>query len=231
MSQVQQLYRLQQLDTDLLTGKKRLLEILNAQKEPPTLSAARQRAETAAAAAHKWRIQQKDQELELGSLQSKIQQGEERLYSGKVKTTKEMADLEKSIRLMKGRRGTLEEALLETMMALEAAEEEKAAADQELAQLTAAWASKTAELKQEQHQVALKINELMALREGQTKRIGAKELADYENIRRQRTTGVALMKLESCQGCQVSLSSIVVRQVNIGALVHCPSCGRILYPA
>ncbi|MCB0037577.1 MAG: hypothetical protein KDE51_26280, partial [Anaerolineales bacterium] len=230
MSQIQQLYRLQLLDTEIHTGKKRLLEILNAQKEPPILQETRQRAETATAEAHKWRIQQKDQDLELGSLNSKIQQSEERLYSGRVKTTKEMSDLEKAIRSMKRRRETLEEILLETMMTLEAAEAEETAATEALETLSQDWSAKTAALKQEQHQVALQINELMGAREKQAKQIGAKELAEYDNIRKRRTTGVALMKLESCPGCQVGLSNAVVRRVNVGELVSCPNCGRFLCP-
>jgi predicted nucleic acid-binding Zn-ribbon protein len=230
MSQIQQLYRLQLIDTDILNGKKRLLEVLNAQKEPPALQEARQRAETAAAEATKWRVQQKDEDLELGSLHNKIQQSEARLYSGNVKTTSEMADLEKAIRSMKRRREVLEENLLATMMELEAAEEEKTAADEALATFSKEWAEKTAALKQEQHQLALQINEWMAARTKQAELVGAKEIAAYEAIRKRRTTGVALMKLESCQGCQVGISNAVVRRVNQGELVPCPSCGRFLCP-
>lgn len=230
MSHIHQLYRLQQVDTELNNAKKRLVEILNAQKEPAEIQQTRARLEAATAEATKWRTQQKDQDLELGTLQNKIKQSEDRLYSGNIRTTQEMADLEKAIRSMKKYRDTLEENLLETMMELETADEEQTSTQKTYDTLTQNWAEKTAALKQEQHQVALRVNELMESRQKQAATIPAKLLTDYDNIRKRRTTGVALMKNDSCQGCQVSLSATIARNVNTGQLTHCPSCGRILVP-
>jgi hypothetical protein len=45
MTQIHQLFQLQKLDTEIDDKKKRLGEVLKAQKEPPALLAARHRAD------------------------------------------------------------------------------------------------------------------------------------------------------------------------------------------
>jgi len=94
MTQVHQLYQLQQIDTEIREKKQRLSEVLKAQREPGELIATRRRAEAAAAELQKWQATHTDLNLELSSLNNKAKNSERRLYSGKVTNPKELADLQ-----------------------------------------------------------------------------------------------------------------------------------------
>lgn len=230
MSQINLLYRLQQTDSSLLAGKRRLHKIVKAQEEPASLQQAKATAEQTATAVQQFRKQQKSQELELGSLTSKIESSEARLYSGNIKTTKELADLQTAIESLKRRHAQLEETLLETMMGLEEAEETDGAARATHAEVGAAWQASSAELKVEQMELVAKVNELTKLRQEQVAHIDRDVLQDYEIIRRKKG-GVAVVEMKQgrCQGCQVGLSASKQQRLRQGHIEHCSSCGRILY--
>ena len=229
MSEIHQLYRLQQFDQEIATGKQRLLAVLKGQEEPDPLRVANEVLAETAAHRQQWRTQQKQEELALGSVISKLQSSEERLYSGKVKTPKELADLQKSVEALKRQRATMEEGLFETMMALEQAEADFAQADRVASQLTAEWQSQTVTLKEEQAQLAERINHLIAQRTAHAQQIAAVALTKYDGVRQRKGTAVAELKLNTCQSCRVNLPLNLVSQVEQATqLVACPSCGRFL---
>lgn len=232
MSVVDQLYQLQQTDTALEAAKQRLGAILRAQEEPEELKTARVRAEKATAVWQRWRTTQKDEELELGSTNSKADRSSDRLYSGKVRNPKELEDLQKEIEALGRRRAALEDELLETMLMLEESEAEREEAAAVLAKMTAAWEEKTAALREEQHTVALQINALIAQRQQRAARVEAAALRQYDSLR-QKKGGLAVANLKngSCQGCRVGLPASKVLAVKEGGLETCSSCGRILYGA
>ncbi|MBK8432604.1 MAG: hypothetical protein IPL28_15495 [Chloroflexi bacterium] len=232
MSEIHQLYRLQQLDQQIASGKQRLLAVLKGQEEPEPLRSAKQGLAETAARHQKWRTQQKQEELALGSVISKLQSSEERLYSGKVKTPKEMADLQLAVESLRRQRGTMEEGLFATMMTVEGLDAELATAEAQVAALTAEWQAQAAVFKQEQNHLAPHINTLMAQRTEQTQHIPAPALASYEGLRQRKGTAVAELKLNSCQGCRVTLPISLVSQIeHANVLTYCPSCGRFLIKA
>lgn len=229
MGQVEQLYRLQQLDNQLTEGKKRLVEVLNAQKEPVALQEARSKVESLTEQMSKGRANQKNQELELGSLSSKLKTAEDRLYSGNVRTPKELSDLQLSVQAMNRQKATLEEALLEVMSQVELLEAELTAARDILSQMEQEREEKLAKLKKEQLEIAMQVNDFSEQRQKQVGLITAANLNNYEAIRKAKGgVAVVLIKMNSCQGCQVTVPAGIVRQVNEGQLTHCGSCGRIL---
>ena len=91
MSQVHQLYRLQLIDSEIVQRKARLIELLHAQKANETVLAAQHEAEEAAQVLQQWQSRQRALELELGSINEKANRSEKRLYSGNVKSPKELA--------------------------------------------------------------------------------------------------------------------------------------------
>lgn len=232
MSQVDQLYRLQQIDDGIRDGKARLSQVIRSQRESEELAAARQRAETVASELHKWRSQQTDLNLELKSLADKAQRSERRLYSGTVKNPKELEDLQNELNSLSRRRATLEDELIEAMIMVEEAEEEDVAAQAALREIEAAWNQDQIDLREEQEELVRHVNELTVQRKKHLELISSESLQRYEEAqRRVGPTAVVLMKNNRCRGCLVTVPANLVKAVDEGQLVQCDSCSRILCAA
>ena len=229
MSQVQQLYQLQQVDTEIRAKKQRLGEVLRAQKETAELLAAQQRMKTAVTDLQSWQTQRQDLDLELQTLKNKAKSAEQRLYSGNVKNPKELADLQSAIEALGRQRATLEDKILEAMIMIEDGEAEKGAADRSLQTVQTDWEQGQASLKQEQNELALRLYELTGKRKERLGTISAVSLAEYDAIR-QKKQGVAVVKIKNsiCTGCRLSVSALKEKKAREGKKVYCASCDRIL---
>ncbi|MDX1416428.1 MAG: C4-type zinc ribbon domain-containing protein [Candidatus Promineifilaceae bacterium] len=231
MSQVRQLYRLQQLDSEINAKKSRLTEVIQLQKETTELRSARAQNEEAAAKLQQWQTRQSDLNLELGSVSNESSRTEKRLYSGNVTNPKELADLQQKIESLGRRHADLEDELLEAMIMIEEAQEEKESTGKHLADVLAHWEKGQANLKKEQNELALRLHELLELRQKQVALIDARNLAEYDRLR-SRKGGVAVAGLvkNSCDGCHLTVSATKISRVERGELVTCGGCGRILSP-
>ncbi len=231
MSQVQLLYRLQKVDSEILVKKKRLSEVLASQKETAELSAARQRAAAANAKLDKWQARQRDLNLELSGLNNKAKVTEQRLYSGKVKNPKELADLQHEFEALGRRRSVLEEEAIEALILIEDAQQEKSGADENLNTVQAGWKKNQAGLLDEQGELATRLRDLLLNRQKQTAQIDPATLAEYERMLKQKGgLAVAALKLNRCQGCHITVSANKAKRADRGEMVYCGGCGRILCP-
>lgn len=230
MSQLQQLYRLQQIDNEIREKKQRLREVMRALKDDEELVAARRRKEQTEEALHKVQGQQKDLELQLGSVNEEAQRSEDRLYSGEVTNPKELSDLQQKIASLGRRKEMLEDQILETMMAVEEAQEVDEAAGERLREVEAAWEEERERLTREQDELAEEAGRLLQQREKQVDLIDDKMMDAYEDTARRRG-GVAVAPLvqQVCQACTVRVSATKARAAQEGELVYCSSCKRILY--
>ncbi|MFN2137899.1 MAG: zinc ribbon domain-containing protein [Candidatus Promineifilaceae bacterium] len=230
MSQVQQLYRLQQYDSEIDAKKRRLSEVIRLQHETEELRSARRRADAAQTEVTTWQTTQKDLNLELGGVNDKAKRSNQRLYSGKVTKPKELEDLQHEVEALGRRRAALEDEVLEAMIMLEDAQEESTAATASLEEIAGAWSAVQAELKAEQDELALALHGLIGQREAYKARLDPKAVANYEAIRG-RANGLAVVKLvnNSCGGCHVTVSVNTALRAERGESVTCNGCGRLLY--
>lgn len=229
MTQIHQLFQLQKLDTEIDDKKKRLGDVLKAQKEPPALVAARQRAETAAATLQKWQGKHQNLTLEVSSVATKAKNSENRLYSGKVTNTKELTDLQNEIDSLGRRKAALEDEVLEALVMVEDAQTEKTAADEALTTATAQWEKQSAHLKAEQNELALALHKLMQSRKTRATAVDAATMQEYEQLRKQKH-GLAVvgLRVNMCLGCRTTVSANKVKEVDEGRKVYCGGCGRLL---
>lgn len=229
MSQVQQLYQLQQIDSEISAKKQRLKDVLQAQRETEALRAARQRATTAVATLRAREAQLEDLNLEVAGVNDKAKRSEQRMYSGKVTNPKELSDLEHEVAALGRRRVVLEDEILEAMIGVEEAQEENESAASDLATIEATWEQSQKRLKAEQNELALALHGLIGRREQLAAAVPDKMRADYEALKA-RKNGVAVVALvdHSCTGCHVRLPENKVAQAERGELVSCSGCGRIL---
>lgn len=229
MSEVQQLYRLQQIDTEIQEIRHRLGDVLKALKDDAHLLAIREQANMAKAELTTWQTRHKDLSLEDDALRSKAKRSEDRLYSGLVKNPKELTDLQNEIASLGKRRANLEDEILEAMIMVEEYEAEHDTVHEKLERTETEWQRSQAELTEDRNSLALRLQALTKQRSAQLPLVSDSAFALYEAIsKRHGGQAVVLLKGNMCQGCQLNVSASRIKEVDEGRLVQCDICDRIL---
>lgn len=231
MSRTSFLYQLQLLDSQIDTSRQRLAEIIKMIGETAALKSARARHQRSEAQLKAARSEMRDIELEVKSLEQKITQHEQRLYSGKVLNPREAASMQEEVASLKRWHTKREEDLLEAMLAVEDGESDLAEAEEQLAAVEADWQGQQAEFIGERASLQEQLARLAEDRSAAYDRVAADDRAIYENLRRKKAgRAVVAVKNEICDGCGVRPSSSQIQHARSGdALVFCDSCGRILH--
>jgi hypothetical protein len=231
MTKAEMLYRLQTIDLEINERNRRLEEVKAGLGGNEELRRLRQALQEGERRLSRQRTKLRDRELEMRSLANKIALVEDRLYSGRIKNPKELANLQDEVQYLKRRKGELEDQVLEAMIEVEESEASLTEQRERLARLEEDWQQTQAQLSAEQKELMTRLNQLQAERSELQKAIGAADLALYEDLRRRKGgRAVALLEGDLCQGCGVTLPTSKVQQARQGeALTLCGSCERILY--
>lgn len=225
----EELYRLQQLDSEWDADQRRLLEIGAALKDDRMLREARQRVKEAQERVQTWQTKQRDLELEIESLSSKMSRSKKRLYGGKVKNPKELADLQAEIASLKRRRQRLEDTLLEAMINREEAETARGEAEAYLEGVESDRAKLREDLEAERETLEQRLERIEQRRKSIVPRIDAKTMEVYEKVReRKGGQAVAQIRGDACSVCGVTVPPSMEWKLRQGELIQCDTCGRIL---
>jgi hypothetical protein len=231
MTQVHQLYQLQETDLEIRDKKQRLGEVLQTLKGPPWLLKSRAALETAVTQVNTLQSRRNTLNLELQSLRTKAKNSETRLYSGKVVNTKEMADLQHEIESLNQRAAGLEDEMLELMLLLEEAEAERNEAATVAAKAEERWQKESVDLEKEKTDLAMRLNRLLQRRQEQASVVDAALLKEYEQLAKKKGgTAVTRIRVDMCLGCRMTVSANNIKQAREGKKAYCGSCGRIIYP-
>lgn len=231
MTQVHQLYQLQETDLEIRDKKQRLGEVLQTLKGPPWLLKARADLDTAVTTLNTLQSQRNTLNLELQSLRSKAKSSETRLYSGKVVNTKEMTDLQHEIESLNQRATGVEDQILELMLLMEEAEAEKNEAATAAAAAETRWQKESVELEAEKTELAIRLNRLLQRRQEQASVVDTASLKEYEQLAKKKGgTAVTRLRVDMCLGCRMTVSANNIKEAREGKKAYCGSCGRILYP-
>jgi len=230
MSRAGLLYRLQIVDLEIDERSRRLREVEASLGESEELRQARRALQEEETKLRQWRRKLRDLELEMEGLNDKIASVEGQLYGGRVRNPKELANLQQEVEYLRRRRGELEEQVLEAMIEVEEGETRAAKRRKELAEVEADWQKAQASLAAERDELKERLSQLRERRAELEERIGADDLALYEDLRRRKGgRAVALLKGGLCQGCGVMLPLSRARQARQeDDLVPCVNCERIL---
>lgn len=229
MGRGEELYRLQQLDSERDAKQRRLAEIEVALGDDRALQEARQSLSKAEQRAQTWQTRQRDLELEIESLSSKMSRSEKRLYGGKVKNPKELSDLQAEIASLKRRRQKLEDTLLEAMINREEAVDTRDEAATHLEKAESSWSKRQADLRAEREVLQQRLQEIEERRASVVPRIDAKALKTYEWVReRKGGQAVAQIRHDACSACGVTVPPSMEWSLRQGELIQCDTCGRIL---
>ena len=231
MSQAQQLYQLQILDSKIDKTQRELAEIIAKLGEDELLRQAKQTVEQAEQNLRRIQATAKDLELEAKGLNDKISHQEKLLYSGKALSAKEAANLQDEITSLKKWLGTREELLLEAMVETEDKEEQLNQVQQELVKIEAVWQAEQGDLSRRRAELEKAIATLQEQRPTAAGVIDTRTLTNYDTLRPKKA-GVAVtgVKDNVCQSCGIMVSNSKIQRAKAGTeLMYCGTCGRILY--
>ena len=174
---------------------------------------------------------QKDAEWTLEDLNNRVQQQEQRLYSGSVTNPKELQSLQQEVQRLRAQQNRQEEHLLEVIDTTESLQEITQQKLASLQQAQDAWQEEFTELTDRGKQVEEQQRELREKREQIVASLNVDLVKRYETMRRTKQ-GRAVSKVDqsSCQWCRVILTPSELQHVRISSeLQTCTNCGRILY--
>ena len=230
MSQARALYHLQTLELRRRAVERRLQEIAAALADDEKVAAAQQEVAAAAGQLNPTLARQRELEHALAANEAKAKATDERLYSGAVSNPKELADMQQELTALQRRRDELEDELLQTMEAADAANAVMAGAQDELQRAEAARAEDNAELIAERAELTNERARLTDESEVALAAVEADALATYRTLAKQKKgRALALIREGRCLACGVSLSTGLEQRVRHGReLTACQSCGRLL---
>lgn len=230
MSQLKMLFRLQKLDLEIETRRSRLREITAALQEDTRLRQVRAKVSAIQDQLRSQETNLTDLTLELQTVDTQTQDFSQRLYSGAVSNPKELEELQKKIAERKRRHITLENDLLETMIAVEDLQATLTEVSASLNQAEAEWKAGTQSLSDEQTRLKTEYKNLKAERDSVVSGIQPDHLELYQKLRAQKQgRAVAVLEGEMCSACRVGQTMNIVQKIRQGdEIVLCASCSRIL---
>ena len=231
MNVAQQLHQLQEIDLEIEANEGALRQITRQIGESEVVARAQKKLASERQHLEELQHQQHATEWEIEDLTAKITPAEEKLYSGRITSTKELANLQHEVDGLKAHRSHLEDKALEVMEQVEQAEASVATTGEELKKLETEWQNQQQQLSADMERVKAVLADLRHKRQVLSDKIDPQMVALYQQLRKQKVTAVARVEQGICGGCRISLSTANLQQVRSGSLVQCTNCGRLLYLA
>jgi len=231
MSQTLSLYRLQQIDNHIGRTQARIGTIQTLLGEDEALVKVRIEVESAEEIRLSAAKTLHQAEIEADDLRLKIEQIETSLYSGVIKNPKELQDLQQESLSLKKHLATLEEKLLEAMLAHEEADSHEKQAGAKLAETQNRIADEHRCLFEEMSGLNREIDKRTTERQVIVSAIKAEHLDLYARlIRQKKGIAVAGVSDNACDVCGTTLTPAQNQAAqSTNQITFCPSCGRIIY--
>ncbi|MGA2490096.1 MAG: C4-type zinc ribbon domain-containing protein [Anaerolineales bacterium] len=205
MSQTLNLYRLQQIDSQMdRPANARCLSAEQALKQA---------------------------ERDVQSQIIKIEQTQSSLYGEKSHSPKELQDLQNDVFALKRHLVTLEDRQIDAMQESETSEAEQQFAHAKVSAALDSRVELNKGLHHEQEMIKNELERFLLERNAVSGAIPTAELGLYVQLRQQRRgVAVAVIAENSCGACGTTLSLAQVQSAHASDhIMLCPSCGRILY--
>ncbi len=230
MTRIQQLYLLQQTDSELDQIHKRLKFINDNLVESKELLSARHEKNQAETTLNSCRTKLNDLSLEVKGQNEKIKANENKLYSGRGGNPKELKSLQDELTALKKWLDKREEDQLQAMIALEEAETRFSENKQKLEIVLKKWTESQGSLGEEKKGLEEKELLMQIRREEIGAGVTSPDLKVYEDLRRKKAgKAVAPVKNGVCQLCGTNPPTGELQKVQRGnEIILCFTCGRIL---
>ncbi len=225
------LYRLQKVDSRISQTEARLAEIQKALEDNLEVRNATEQVRGADSDLSGAQRGLQKLETEAKDQQVKIQQAEASLYGGSIHNPKELQDLQADVASLKKQLATLEERQLEAMLRVDETKTTVQTAQLNLEMSQTKFNEQHQHLIEEQSRILPDLETLRSERQAVVSSIAGDLLKAYETLRQQRRgLAVAEVSENACGACGTTLTAALQQSARYATdLVHCPSCGRILY--
>jgi predicted nucleic acid-binding Zn-ribbon protein len=225
------LYRLQQTDLTIDQSRAKLAAVEAELADKSALDRARQEASQGELQARQASRAQRAEEDAVAALREKIEQVEARLYGGAVHNPKELQELQAEAEALRRHLSSLEDRLLETMLAAEQAEQDAQSVRTTLELAEADSSAREMSLGQRRQGLMDSLAQRNEEREAAVVGVNSGDMQLYQTLRR-IPGGLAVAELQgdTCGACGVTMAASARQEVRGGpGLIRCRQCGRILY--
>lgn len=229
MSTARNLYQLQEVENTIATLEKERQQIEKNLSFNQKLNDAQTNLEEKQSQHTETRKKLREIELDLSGLSQKVEASEKELYSGKITSPKELANLQLDIDNINKQRRQHEEQTLVLMEETEQLNRQSAEYQQLIETLAAEWEQEKVTLNKklealDKNLATQQKNKLHLLS------LIPKETAErYYRVKNQKGTAVVMVEQGVCHGCRISLPARTIRQAKSNRVVQCSSCGRLIY--
>ena len=230
MSELHALYRVQELELDILARAERIKAINVEMAGDEELAAARETHEAALAAHQEAARRATEHEHEIRALVDRRASSEEQLYSGAISNPREQQDLQLAIEAMSRRKTNLDDEMLHLILARDELSERLEESQARLDELSAARAEANVELQKEKDALSRVVNEMLAERKQQVSEIAPDLFQNYQQMRAAKgNRPLAVLSDNACASCGIEQNVVVINAISrSNDIVHCQNCGRIL---
>jgi hypothetical protein len=178
--------------------------------------------------------QQRRHEGEVAQVEARRKSEEGRMYSGLIRSERELEALRHELASLRARKSSLEDALLEIMEEVEDRESMVATLAERHRQLS----GMVAQLATARDLAAADIDAELLDRRRERKTIAAglpvAVVAAYDDLRgRKDGVGAGELRGRACSSCHLELPAVELEELRAtaaSALAKCPQCGRIIVP-
>jgi predicted nucleic acid-binding Zn-ribbon protein len=231
MTEVFQLYRLQQVDNQINQNQSRIKAIEVILNDDNTLRKIEKIAADSLASLLTLQAELKNVEAEVEAQRLKIQQNIQALYGGKVRHPKELQDLQSEGQALERHLATLEDKQIEIMIPVEETSSQHNSDQAAVLEFQSRFTEHSIQLKDEQSLIQSDLIRLEGERQAIIGSISSRYMVHYEELRQKRGgVAVALVNDKTCTACGTTLSATLIHSARASTqLTHCESCGRILY--
>ena len=229
MNLARRLYQLQQVELEIEAVERAQAQINNQLADSRVLDEARVKLASEKQRLEELKHEQHSAEWELEDLGEKLASDRDKLYSGRVKNSKELTGIQHEFDGLKARYDRLEEKTLGIMEQVEQAEAGVTARSGECKKLAEEKRLERQKLSAEMEQLGEELADLRKKRERLSAGIDQEALELYLELKKHKGTAVARVEQGVCRGCGLALSSAWLQRARGGELVRCSGCSRILF--
>lgn len=154
---------------------------------------------------------------------------EQKLYSGRVTSPKELTTLQKDVELLRQHRMPFEDKSLELMGAIEATEKEISDAEIALQRHKEILDAHRRDLTNDLKIIGRELADIETRRAILLPEIPSDAQVQYQTIRKQKGKAVSKVEQGVCRACGIAVTAAWLHRARSGEIVRCTNCNRILY--